>query len=390
MKIPITKPYFDDEEKQLVWGALDRGWVVQGPNVAEFERKFAEFSGIDFGMATTSCTTALHLALIVLGIGAGDEVIVPAFSFVATANSVEYQSAKPVFVDINLQTFNMDISQLEEKITPRTRAIMPVALFGLSADMDPILQFAHRHNLKVIEDAACGIGAWYHGKHAGTMGDFGAVSFHPRKAITTGEGGMALTSNPEWAALARSLRDHGATASDLQRHSQQRSFLLPDYPRVGYNYRMTDVQGAMGVAQMGKLKYILERRRELARYYDQALADVPQLRTPHTPDGYLHGYQSYVCLFTPEKPTMENVDRLHEMRNKLMAALEDKGIATRQGTQAIHIQEFYRAKYGYQPADYPQTYIADRLTLTLPLYPQMTPEEQAYVVEHLKQELSRL
>jgi len=390
MKIPITKPYFDEEEKRLVNEVIDRGWVVQGPNVAEFERKFAEYSGVTFGLATTSCTTALHLALLALGIGAGDEVIAPAFSFVATANSVEYQSAKPVFVDVDLQTFNMDVSQLEEKITPRTKAIMPVALFGLSADMNPILEIARKHNLKVVEDAACGIGAWYHGKHAGTMSDFGAVSFHPRKAITTGEGGMVLTSDAEAAALIRSLRDHGATASDLQRHHQQRSFLLPEYPRVGYNYRMTDLQGAMGVAQMGKLEYILERRRELARYYDQALAGVPQLRTPRVPDGYLHGYQSYVCLFVPEEPRMANVDRLHEMRNTLMAALEDKGIATRQGTQAIHIQNFYREKYGYQPSDYPQTYIADRLTLTLPLYPQMTPEEQAYVVEHLKQELSRL
>jgi perosamine synthetase len=385
MRIPITKPYFGAEERAAVLEPLETGWVVQGPKVAEFERLFAEYAQVPYTLATTSCTTALHLALVALGVEPGDEVILPAFTFVATANVIEHQRAKPVFTDIDLRTFNIDVSQIESMITERMKVIMPVSLFGLSADMEAIIEVARRYNLHVVEDAACAIGAWYKGHHAGTLVDVGAVSFHPRKAITTGEGGMVLTNNEELADKIRSLRDHGATKSDLQRHEGKRGFLMPEYDMAGYNYRMTDLQGAVGVAQMGKLRYVLDRRIALARRYDQALKGLGWLETPYTPEGCVHGYQSYVCLFRPEEPTMDNVEELHERRNALMERLEDQGIATRQGTQAVHVLGYYRRKYGLQPADFPNTYLADRLSLALPLYSQMTDEEQDFVCRSLRE-----
>ena len=384
MKIPITKPFFDGTEKAAVLEPLESGWVVQGPKVAEFERLFTVYSGATYALATTSCTTALHLALVTLGVGPGDEVIIPAFSFVATANVVEYQGAKPVFADIDLRTFNIDVTQIEAKIKKRTKAIMPVSLFGLSADMAPIIELARSHKLFVIEDAACAVGGWYHGHHAGTLADLGTLSFHPRKAITTGEGGMVLTNDAKFAEKMRSLRDHGASMSDLQRHGSKRGFLMPEYDMVGYNYRMNDLQGALGVAQIGKLRHILEKRTVLAHRYDQALKALEWLQTPYTPEGYVHGYQAYVCLFRPGDPSMDNVERLHQQRNNLMAALEDEGIATRQGTQAMHVLGYYRRKYSLKAHDFPNAYIADRLSLTLPLYSQMSDEEQDYVVEGLR------
>jgi len=384
MKIPITKPYFDEEEKRAVLEPLNSGWVVQGPQVAEFERLIADYTHIPHTLATSSCTTALHLVLSAWGIGPGDEVLVPAFTFVATANVVESLRARPVFVDIDLQTYNIDVKYIEERITPRTKAIIPVSLFGLSADMAPIMEIAKRHNLKVLEDAACAMGAWYHGYHAGALADAGALSFHPRKAITTGEGGMVLTKDAELAQRIRSLRDHGATLSDLQRHQSKYGFLMPDYDEVGYNYRMTDLQGALGVAQAKKLAFIMERRRAIARVYDSALAELGWLVTPYTPEDYKHGYQSYVCLFRPEEPTLANVERLNAMRNTLMARLEEVGIATRQGTLAVPMLGYYRRTYGFQPADFPKAWIADQLTLALPLYVQMTETEQDYVISELR------
>src|SRR5438874_2482832 len=195
MNIPLTKPYFGEEERRAVAEPLDMGWVIQGPKVAEFERLFAAYTGAPFALATTSCTTALHLALVALGVGPGDEVIVPAFTWVATANVVEMQGARPVFVDIELATFNIDAAQIAQAITPRTKVIMPVSLFGISAPMQPILENARRYDLKVVEDAACALGAWYGDHHAGTLADLGCFSFHPRKAITTGEGGMVITAD---------------------------------------------------------------------------------------------------------------------------------------------------------------------------------------------------
>ena len=383
MKIPISKPYFGDQERAAIVEPLETGWVVQGPKVAEFERVFGAYSHAAHAIATTSCTTALHLSMVALGVGEGDEVIVPSFTWVATANAVEMVGARPVFVDIDLETFNIDPERIEAAVTSRTKAVIPVSLFGVSAEMDPVMETAKRHGLKVVEDAACGVGAWYHGRHAGTIADVGCFSFHPRKAITTGEGGMITTADGELAQAVRSLRDHGASKSDLARHLGARSYVLPDFERVGYNYRMTDLQGALGVAQMGRLEAILELRTERARAYDRRLAGIDWLRPQRLPAGCEHGYQSYVCLFRPETPSLRNVDDLHRRRNELMDSLEAAGIATRPGTHAVHTLGYYRRKYGLEPADVPNAYLADRLSIALPLFAQMTDEEQEYVLEHL-------
>jgi perosamine synthetase len=383
MRIPISRPYFGDEERAAIVEPLETGWVVQGPKVAEFERLFGAYAGAANSVATSSCTTALHLSLVGLGVGPGDEVILPSFTWVATANAVEMVGARPVFVDIDLDTFNVDPARVEAAVTGRTRAIIPVSLFGVSAAIDPIMQIAARHDLKVVEDAACAVGSWYGGRHAGTIAHAGCFSFHPRKAITTGEGGMVITSDVELAQSIRSLRDHGASRSDLSRHLGKRSYVLPDFDRVGYNYRMTDIQGALGVVQMGRLEAILELRTERARIYDRRLKDVGWLQPQALPDGCIHGYQSYVCLYQPEAPSLANLEGLHQGRNRLMDSLEAAGIATRPGTHAVHTLGFYRRKYDLHPEDLPNSLIADRLTIALPLYAQMTPEEQDYVLEHL-------
>lgn len=385
MTIPITKPFFGDEELRAVQLPLESGWVVQGPYVKKFEEMFSAFTGARFSVSASSCTTALHMAVAALDLKPGDEVIAPAFTWVATANVVEYMGARPIFCDIDLATFNIDPNQIESLITPRTVGIIPVHLFGLCADMKPILEIAGRHNLWVVEDAACAFGSWYHGRHAGTFGEMGCFSFHPRKSITTGEGGMITTERENLDALTRSLRDHGASRSDLSRHTGKDAFLLAEYNLLGYNYRLTDIQGALGCAQMERAQWILEQRRRRAQFYDEALAGFEWLERPVVPDDYVHGYQAYVCLFRPELPTLENVERLHEQRNELMVHLEKLGIATRQGTHAPVIQGFYRDKYGLRAEQFPASYIADRLSFALPLFPQMTEAEQMTVCQNLQE-----
>jgi perosamine synthetase len=382
--LPITRAVFGEEELAAVQEPLRTGWVVQGPKVAEFEDKFSRHTGARHSIATTSCTTALHLAVRALGLKPGDEVIVPAFTWVSTANVVEYEGGTPVFCDIDLTTFNIDVDRLEALITPRTVGMIPVHLFGLCADMPRILAAARRHGLWIVEDAACAFGAWIGQRHAGTFGDAGCFSFHPRKSITTGEGGMITTADAGLAGACRSLRDHGATRTDLQRHESKAAFLLAEYNVVGFNYRMTDLQGALGSVQMDRADAILASRRSLARSYDEALADVAWLRPPVVPSGYVHGYQSYVTLFAPEQPTLDNVQALHDRRNDLMQRLEDMGISTRQGTHAPVLLNVYRDKYRLRAEDYPCAFVADRLSLTLPLAAQMSEVDVAMVAAELR------
>lgn len=382
--IPITKAIFDETDFALIQEPLKSGWVVQGKFVKQFEELFSAFTGAPHSAATTSCTTAMHIAVAALGLKPGDEVIVPAFTWIATANCVEYMGATPVFVDIDLATFNLDVAQLESKITPRTVGIIPVHLFGLSADMDAVMAVAAKHSLWVMEDAACGFDTWFRGRHVGTFGEFGAFSFHPRKAITTGEGGMITTSDPRLDALCRTLRDHGASRSDHDRHHQKHSFLLAEYHHLGYNFRMTDMQGALGVTQMNKARAIQSSRREGAARYDALLADVHWLQRPFRHADYVHGYQSYVCLFQPERADLATVDAVTEQRNAIMAALEAEGIITRQGTHAAAHLDYYKNKYAIRPEDFPNAYLAERLTITLPLYAGMTEDESAIVTERLE------
>jgi dTDP-4-amino-4,6-dideoxygalactose transaminase len=389
-KLPIAKPYFNDCEKQHILKPLETGWVVQGPFVAQFEKLFADFVGAKYAIATTSCTTALHLSLVALGISHGDKVVVPSFTFVASANAVKYTGAEVVFCDIQLNTFNMDVDSLENLIEQdsRIRAIMPVNLFGLCADLPRISEIARKFGLIVIEDSACGFGAYIFDKHSGTFGNAGCFSFHPRKVITTGEGGMMITNDDALAEKVRILRDHGASKSDLDRHVKPWGFLLPEYNLLGYNYRMTDIQGAIGVCQLQKASEILEKRCRLALLYTEMLSGCEFLLPPSFPEGYKHAYQSYVCLFTDgedlSKLNYNRVNQIHLKRNEFMSRLEALGISTRQGTHAVHTLGYYRNQYGLKEWDFPNSYIADRLSIALPLYYEMTEDDVEYVVSTLK------
>jgi dTDP-4-amino-4,6-dideoxygalactose transaminase len=389
VKIPITKPCFDFHEKEAVASVLDSGWVVQGPRVAEFELLFAEFTGARYARAVSSCTAALHLALETLGIGEGDRVIVPSFTYVASANAVEYTGAEVLFCDIDLATFTIDVGQLrgflEGDKEGRIKAIMPVHLFGLCAAMPEIMEIATQYGVKVVEDGACGFDAWIGERHGGTFGDAGCFSFHPRKSLTTGEGGMVVTDSEEVAGRITMLRDHGAGKSDLKRHLEEGGSLLPPFELRGYNYRMTDLQGALGVCQMKKASEIQRRRRAVAKRYDEYLREIDILASPVTPDGYTHGYQSYVCLFIGGEQlsslNREKIDGLNLARNRLMERLEKRGVSTRQGTHAVHTLGYYRTRYDLTPEDYINSYGADRLSIALPLYASLSEEEQEYVIE---------
>lgn len=375
--IPITRPWFDERELQALRGPLESGWIVQGPRVAEFERRFAAFIGTPHAVACSNGTTALHLACAALDLGVDDEVIVPAFTWIATPNAVVYCGAKPVFCDIDLTSFNIDTEKIEALISVRTKGIIAVHLFGLCAAMDAIQQIARRHGLWVIEDAACAFGAEHQGQQAGTLAEIATFSFHPRKSITTGEGGMVTTGSGDLATRIQSMRGHGQAERDGP------SFLLGDFDRLGYNYRMTDLQGAIGCVQLDRADDILRLRRERAHAYDEAIASVPWLRSPVIPSGMKHAYQAYVCLYAPDEPTLANVNLLEKRRTRLMEALAGRGIATRQGTHAPVLTTFYQQQFQTEPSAFPQAVLAEKLSLALPLYPQMSDDEQGQVIAAL-------
>lgn len=383
-KIPISKVVFSQSERENILKPLNSGWVVQGPFVKEFEEKWSKFTGAKFSIAVSNCTTALHLSLSALGVEIGDEIIIPSFTWVATANAVESLGAKPVFCDIKLETFNIDESRIERLITKKTKALIPVHLFGLPSSMDMIIDIAKKFNLYIVEDAACGFAAKISGVHVGNFGDTGCFSFHPRKAITTGEGGMITTNNEELAVKLRAMRDHGATISDHQRHLEGKPYLLPEFPYLGYNYRMTDIQASIGSSQMDRADQIFNKRTKIAMLYTKELSSVEWLRTPKIPVNFQHGFQSYVCIFEPKKITSENVDDIHEMRNKFMEYLQLNGISTRPGTHAVHNLTYYKNKYGIKFNECLNSYIADKCSIAIPLYPDLTEEEQYYVVEKIK------
>ena len=299
--IPVTKPYFTRDEEREVIGVLRSGWVVQGPRVESFENEIAKYIGAKYAVATSSCTTALHLALLLLGVGPGDEVIVPSFTFIATANSVLCTGATPVFADVAKDTYNLDPEDVKRKITKSTRVIMPVHQAGLAASMQEIIQIAKRSNIFIVEDAACALGSRIDGKHVGVFGEIGCFSFHPRKSITTAEGGMLATNNEEFAKRARILRAHGMSVSDRERH-ESKSFINETYDIPGYNYRMSDIHAAIGLAQFRKIDYILKKRIALANRYTQYLSDIPYIIPPCVPQGYMHTFQSYVIRLSEKSP----------------------------------------------------------------------------------------
>jgi len=366
IEVPFARPAMMGGEAAAIAEVIASGWVSQGPRVAAFEAAFAERVGAPEAVATTSCTTALSLALYVSGVGPGDEVIVPSLSFIATANAVWHCGATPVFVDIDPRTYNLDAACAERAITPRTKAIMPVHQVGLPADMDSFLELAARYELEIVEDAACAIGARYKDRPIGSLGPLACYSLHPRKVITTGEGGMIAVHDPEVAERLRRLRAHGMDMSDLARHAA-RDVVIEAYPERGWNSRMTDLQAALGLCQLEALDEILERRKLLADRYTEAIERIPGLEPPYDPPYAQRTWQSYCVRVAPHAAVG---------RTELMRRLLRDGIPTRRGVMAIHEELSYQGPH----AGLGHTEAAARDVLMLPLFPGLTEEQQDHVI----------
>src|SRR5438132_3204071 len=375
LTIPITKPSLGEEEARAPYESIRSGWVTQGPKVAAFEKAVASYVGAKHGIATTSCTTGLHLALATAGIGPGDEVIVPSFTFIASANAILYTGATVVFADIDARTYNIDPNDIEHRITTRTKAIMPVDQIGMTADMDAINSIAKTNGVDVVEDAAPTIGSEYKGRKTGSNAHQSVFSFHPRKVITTGEGGMITTDDDALADRARKLRAHGMSVSDLDRHTADR-VIIEAYDELGFNYRMTDIQASIGLVQIRRLDELLRIRVAKAERYNAELAKIKGLEVPYTPPYATHTYQSYCVRLTKDC----KVDR-----EDLMSRLLKRGIATRRGVMASHLEKVYRDRVG--KVSLPVTEEAARTTMLIPLFASLTDDEQAYVIEALHEEL---
>ncbi|MEU6554465.1 DegT/DnrJ/EryC1/StrS family aminotransferase [Streptomyces sp. NPDC046915] len=375
-RIPVMIPWLGEEEARAASDAVLSGWVAQGPRVAAFEKAFAERVGAEHGIAVSSCTTALHLSLVALGIGPGDEVVVPSLSFIATANVVRYVGAEPVFADVDPATGNLTTATVDAVRTARTEAVLAVHQGGVPADVHALRAACADWDLPLVEDAACAIGSTVGGKPVGHGALLAAWSFHPRKLVTTGEGGMITTDDAEWAARLRRLREHGMNASAADRHASNKP-VLESYLEVGFNYRMTDVQAAIGLVQLGKLDAMIARRRELAARYDALLHDVPGLTAVRDPAHGQSNFQSYWVLLDEDFPVG---------RDDLLAALSEAGVSARRGIMAAHLEPAY--------ADHPRAPlpVTERLTrdsLILPLFHTMTEAQQDRVVTALRDQAGK-
>lgn len=375
-RIPVMIPWLGEEEARAASEAVLSGWVAQGPRVAAFERAFAERVGAEHGIAVSSCTTALHLSLVVLGLEPGDEVVVPSLSFIATANAVRHVGAEPVFADVDPTTGNLTTATVDAVRTPRTKAVLVVHQGGVPADVHALRAACADWDLPLVEDAACAIGSAVGGKSVGHGALIAAWSFHPRKVVTTGEGGMVTTDDARWAARLRRLREHGMNASAAERHASTKP-VLESYLEVGYNYRMTDVQAAIGLVQLQKLDAMIARRRELAARYDALLHDVPGLTPVSDPAHGQSNFQSYWLLLDEDFPAG---------RDDLLAALAAAGISARRGIMAAHLEPAYA---DHPCAPLPVTERISRDSLILPLFHTMTDAQQDRVVAALREQARR-
>ncbi|WP_339156773.1 DegT/DnrJ/EryC1/StrS family aminotransferase [Bradyrhizobium sp. 2S1] len=364
------------EELEAVRQVLESGWLTQGPWVRKLETAFAERHDVKHAFATTSCTTALHLALVAAGIGPGDEVIVPAFTWVATANVVMHCGATPVFVDILPASYNIDPKAVSRAVSARTKAIIPVHLFGLAADMDAINDALGGRQVTVIEDAACAAGAGYHGQAAGSLGHMGCFSLHPRKSITCGEGGVVTTNDDRLAGLLDVYRNHGASISEEVRHRGPKPYELPEFEVFGFNYRMTDIQAAVASVQLQKLDRFIAEREVLADRLDQGLSRIDWIKPPTRPQGYVHAWQAYVAMVADNAPLS---------RNEILLRLQEKGIGSRPGTHSVVGLAAYRKRLGTDPADFPVATRAEAQTIALPLHNHMGPADVDRVVAALEE-----
>jgi dTDP-4-amino-4,6-dideoxygalactose transaminase len=372
MEIPFHKAYITEDEISEVLDSLRSGWLTMGPKTMEFERRFAEYIGSKNAVAMNSCTACLHLALKAIDLQEGDEVIVPAITFTATAEVITYFRAKPVFVDVDKETCNIDPARIEEKITPKTRAIIPVHYAGHPCDMDEILSIARRHGLYVIEDAAHAVPAWYRNRKVGTIGDMTCFSFYATKSLTTGEGGMVTTANDEWADRLRTLRLHGISRDAWKRYTKEGSWYY-EVMEAGFKYNMTDLQAALGLAQLRKVDWMWQRRWGIARRYGEALESVPGVEVPVVKDDRESSWHLYVIKL--------DVDALKIERNRFIEELKERGIMT-----SVHFIPLYRHPYYKQlcdcdPGEFPVSeYLYERF-LSLPIYPGMTDREVEQVAE---------
>jgi perosamine synthetase len=378
--IPIAKPVLEESEGEAAYQAVLSGWVSQGPQVAAFERQFAAYTGASHACAVSSCTTALHLALIAVGVGTDDEVITTSHSFIATANSIRYCGANPIFVDIDPSTYNIDPDRVLEAITPRTRAILVIHQMGMPCDLPTFSEMANRHGIALVEDAACATGSeiLINGRWepiGRPRGQIACFSFHPRKVITTGDGGMLTTSNPKFDAEFKLLRQHGMSVPDAVRHGSPQ-VIFENYLVAGYNYRMTDIQAAIGLKQLERLPQIIARRRFLADRYAELLGNVEELRLPVEPEWARSNWQSY-CVRLSERVDQKTV----------MQGLLDNGIATRRGIMCSHREPCYSDQKLRH--DLRQSELAQDHSILLPIYVQMTEDDQVRVVDALVRELRR-
>lgn len=369
--IPVAKPYLTKKDAQSAYKTVLSGWVTQGPRVAEFEKKFAEYTGARYAVAVSSCTTALHLAMIVAGVSQGDEVICPSLSFIATANVILYVGAKPVFADIDPKTYNINPHEVKKLITSRTKAILVVHQVGFPADIAAFKKICQQYNLKMIEDAACAIGSEYQGKKIGSHSDLVCFSFHPRKVITTGDGGMITTSNGSYYKKLKILRQHGMSIDARERH-EAKNIVFEKYDELGYNYRLTDIQAAIGITQLEKLNSLLKRRRKIAHIYNEVLGKIFWVQIPFIRKGDISNYQSYQLLLKKDCPVS---------RDELMKKLLKKGISTRRGVMASHLESVYKKIYPHLKLSVTEYVSAN--SIILPLYAQMTKKEIDYVLQTL-------